>query len=87
MSLLMERLMYQHQYSRARLIAETKNLTGSAGNDSLTLTGGQLNTILLSGSSIIDFAGGTDTLSLTTTSTDFNTRGLTNTAILNLENY
>ena len=67
------------------LTAETKNLTGSAGNDSLTITGGQLNTILLSGSSIIDFAGGSDTLSLTTTSTDFNTRGLTNTAILNLE--
>ena len=68
------------------LSAEAKNLNGSAGNDDLTITGAQLNTILLSGSSIIDFAGGADTLNLTSTSTDLNTRGLSNAGILNLEN-
>lgn len=69
------------------ITAETKNLTGSANNDTFTVTGGQLNTIMLSTSTIVDFGGGaSDTLSLTTTSSDFNTTGSTaDGRLLNLE--
>jgi VCBS repeat-containing protein len=53
---------------------EIGNLTGSGSADSITLTGTQLNTILI-GSGTINLGGGTDTINLTSTSTDLNTLG------------
>ena len=62
---------------------ETGNLIGTAGTDSITLTGTQLNTIL-TGSGIINLGSGTgDTINLTSTSTDLNT--LTNASIVGVE--
>lgn len=62
---------------------DTGNLVGSASDDTVTMTGTQLNGILV-GSGTIDFAGGTaDTLSLTSTSTDLNALG--NASLANLE--
>ncbi|WP_189635561.1 VCBS domain-containing protein [Rhizobium grahamii] len=53
---------------------ETGNLIGSGGNDSITLTGSQLNAIL-QGSGSIDLGAGTDTINLKSTSTDLNSLG------------
>ena len=54
---------------------ETGNLTGTAGDDSVTLTGAQLDAILI-GSGTINLGGGTgDTINLTSTSADLNTLG------------
>src|SRR5262249_36555214 len=46
---------------------ETVSLNGSAGNDTITLTGAQLN-----GFTKIDLGGGTNTINLTSTSTGLN---------------
>ena len=65
--------------------AENGFLTGSAGDDALTITGAQLDDLIF-GSGIIDFAGGTtDTINLTTTSADLNLLGATDGSILGLE--
>ena len=61
---------------------ETINIVGSGNADTLTLTGAQLDSILSAGSSI-DLGGGTDTLSLTSTSADLN--GLGNPNLVGVE--
>jgi hypothetical protein len=61
---------------------ETGNLTGTAGNDTTTMTGAQLNAILI-GTGTIDTGAGTDTLNITSTSTDLN--ALADGSITNLE--
>ena len=67
------------------LNAESGILTGSAGNDSLTLTGTQLDVFLL-GSGSLDFNGGTDTLNITSTSIGLNLFGTAlNSSITGLE--
>ena len=53
----------------------TGSLTGSGGNDTLTLTGAQLDAILIGASSKIDLGAGSDTIGLTSTSDDLNTLG------------
>ena len=54
---------------------DTGNLTGTSGTDSITLTGAQLNAILI-GSGTINLGSGTgDTINLTSTSSDLNTLG------------
>ncbi|MFD2053585.1 VCBS domain-containing protein [Mesorhizobium calcicola] len=58
---------------------EGRNLTGSGGNDSITLTGAQLNAF----TSSISLAGGTDTINLTSTSTVLNT--LADISLVNVE--
>ena len=50
----------------------TGNLTGSGGDDTLTLTGAQLNAILIGASSKIDLGAGTDTINLTTQPDELN---------------
>jgi VCBS repeat-containing protein len=50
---------------------ETGSLTGSGGADTITLTGAQLDAILI-GSGTINLGGGTDTIVLTSTSNDLN---------------
>jgi VCBS repeat-containing protein len=61
---------------------ETGNLTGSSGADTLTLTGAQLNAILI-GSGTINLGGGADTIVLTSTSSDLN--GLSDGGLTNVE--
>ena len=57
---------------------ETGNLTGTSGTDTVTLTGAQLDAILI-GSGTINLGAGTgDTINLTSTSTELNTLGATN---------
>ena len=64
---------------------DTGNLTGTAGTDSITLTGAQLDAIL-TGSGTINLGAGTgDTINLTSTSTELNTLGGTNTSIQGVE--
>ncbi len=60
---------------------ETRNLTGSAGDDMLTLSGTQLNA-LIGGTTTIDLGGGQNTIALTSTSTGLN--GLADSALLNV---
>ncbi len=61
------------------------NLTGTAGNDSLTITGGQLNTVL-AGSGTVDLgAGATDTINLLSTSSDLNSYGNVDASIQGVE--
>jgi protocadherin Fat 4 len=62
---------------------ETSNLTGSSGSDTITLTGAQLNAILLGGGTI-NLGTGTNTINLTSTSTDLN--GLANGSLTNVQN-
>jgi Ca2+-binding RTX toxin-like protein len=63
----------------------TGNLTGTGGDDVVTLTGAQLNAILV-GSGTINLGAGTgDTINLTSTSTDLNTLGGTNASIAGVE--
>ena len=50
---------------------ETGSLTGSGGVDMITLTGAQLDAILI-GSGTINLGGGSDTIALTSTSNDLN---------------
>ncbi len=64
--------------------AENGFIMGSTGNDDLTITGAQINTII-SGTGIIDFDTGTDVLNITSTSTDLNTLGATDGSIVGLE--
>ena len=52
---------------------ETGNLTGTANTDSVTLTGAQLNAILIGSGTINLGSGSGDTINLTSTSTDLNT--------------
>ena len=59
-------------------------LVGSTGADDLTITGAQINTLIF-GSGTVDFAGGSDVLRLTSTSTDLNTLGNTDGSIAGLE--
>ena len=64
---------------------DTGNLTGTSGTDSITLTGAQLNAIL-TGSGTINLGSGTgDTINLTSTSSDLNTLGASNTSIQGVE--
>ena len=63
----------------------TGNLVGSTGNDSVTLTGAQLDAILI-GPGTIDLGTGTnDTITLTTTSAELNTLGATDASIQGVE--
>lgn len=63
---------------------ENGYLLGSTGADDLTITGAQLDAILV-GTGTIDFAGGSDTLNLTATSSDLNTLGATDASIAGME--
>ncbi len=64
---------------------ETGNLTGSAGNDDLTITGTQVDAII-SGGGTIDFgAGASDTLNLTSVSADLTALSATDGDIVGLE--
>ncbi len=63
----------------------TGNLTGTAGTDSVTLTGAQLNSILTGAGTINLGAGTGDTINLTSTSTELNTLGATNASIAGVE--
>ena len=62
----------------------TGNLTGTSGNDSITLTGAQLDAIII-GAGTINLGAGTDTINLTSTSADLNTLGATNASIQGVE--
>jgi len=61
---------------------EMGNLTGSDSADTITLTGAQLNAILI-GSGTINLGAGTDTIVLTSTSSDLN--GLSDGGLTNVE--
>ena len=64
---------------------ETGNLTGTANNDVVTLSGAQLDAIVI-GSGTINLGSGTgDTINLTSTSTDLNTLGTNNNSIQGVE--
>lgn len=64
---------------------ESSNLVGTAGNDSVTLTGAQLDAIV-SGSGVIAFGGGTgDTLNLSSQSADLDALGASDAAVSGLE--
>ena len=63
----------------------TGNLRGTAANDSITLTGAQLDAIIVGGGTIDLGVGAADTINLTTTSADLNSLGATNNSISNLE--
>ena len=62
----------------------TGNLTGTSGNDTITLTGAQLDAIII-GSGTINLGAGTDTINLTSTSADLNALGATNASIQGVE--
>jgi len=63
----------------------TGNLVGSTGTDTVTLTGAQLDAMLI-GAGTIDLGAGTgDTVTLTTTSAELNTLGSTDAAIQGVE--
>ncbi|WP_246159109.1 calcium-binding protein [Reyranella soli] len=62
----------------------TGSLTGTSGNDSITLTGAQLDAMII-GAGTINLAAGTDTINLTSTSADLNTLGATNASIQGVE--
>ena len=64
---------------------ETGNLTGTTGTDTVTLTGAQLDAILIGAGTINLGAGTGDTINLTSTSTDLNTLGATNASIQGVE--
>ncbi len=65
---------------------ENGYLLGSTGDDTLTISGAQLDALIF-GSGIIDFgSGASDTLILTGTSAGLNTLGATDGSIINLEN-
>ena len=64
---------------------DTGNLIGTSGTDSITLTGAQLDAILI-GSGTINLGSGTgDTINLTSTSSDLNTLGATDASIQGVE--
>ena len=67
------------------LNAESGFLIGSASNNTLTITGAQLDNLVF-GAGTIDFAGGgTDILNLTSTSVNLNTLGATDASVEGLE--
>lgn len=53
----------------------TANLSGTGGDDTITLTGAQFNALLLGWFSIVDLGAGTDTINLTSNSTRLDTLG------------
>lgn len=64
---------------------ETGNLTGTSGTDTVTLSGAQLDAILI-GTGTINLGSGTgDTINLTSTSSDLNSLGATNASIQGVE--
>jgi Ca2+-binding RTX toxin-like protein len=64
---------------------ETGNITGTAGNDTFTVTGTQLNALII-GSGTVNMGGGTaDTINLKSTSSDLNTLGGTDASIQGVE--
>lgn len=64
---------------------DTGNLVGTGGDDSITLTGLQLDHIIV-GNGTIDLGAGThDTINLTSTSADLNTLGATDASIAGVE--
>ncbi len=63
---------------------ETGNVVGSTGNDTLTITGAQLDQLLI-GAGVMNFDTGTDVLNLTSTSADLNILGATDGSITGLE--
>ena len=63
----------------------TGNLRGTAANDAITLSGAQLDAIIVGGGTIDLGIGVADSINLTSTSADFNTLGATNNLISNLE--
>ncbi|MBS0246862.1 MAG: VCBS repeat-containing protein [Proteobacteria bacterium] len=63
----------------------TGNLVGTGGDDAVTLTGAQLDAIIV-GNGTIDLGAGThDTINLTSTSADLNTLGATDVSVSNVE--
>ena len=62
----------------------TGNLAGTSGNDTITLTGAQLDAIIIGGGTI-NLGAGTDTINLTSTSADLNSLGVTNASIQGVE--
>lgn len=62
----------------------TGNLRGTTLADSVTLTGSQLDSIIL-GAGNIDLGNGTDTINITSTSVDLNVLGLANAGIAGVE--
>ena len=64
---------------------EIGNLTGTSGNDSVTLSGAQLNAIIIGAGTVNLGAGTGDTINLTSTSTDLNTLGATDASIQGVE--
>jgi hypothetical protein len=72
-----------HEMFRARL-AGPRSAIGSTGDDTLTLTGAQLDAILIGGGTI-NLGSGTDTINLTSTSTQLNILGPTDASITGVE--
>ena len=65
---------------------ETSNLVSTSGNDTIKLTGAQLDAILVGSSATINLGGGTgDTINLTSTSSRLNTLGVTDVSIQGVE--
>ena len=60
-------------------------LTGTSGNDLVTLSGAQLNAIIIGAGTVNLGAGTGDTINLTSTSTDLNTLGATDASIQGVE--
>jgi hypothetical protein len=63
----------------------TGNLAGTGGDDSVTMTGLQLDNIIIGGGTIDLGAGNDDTINLKSTSDDLNTLGATNSSIAGVE--
>lgn len=64
---------------------EVGNLTGTGGTDTVTLTGAQLDAIIIGSGTINLGAGSGDTINLTSTSADLNSLGATNNSIQGVE--
>lgn len=64
---------------------ETGNLTGTGGTDSITLTGLQLDNIIIGDGTIDLGLGSGDTINLKSTSADLNTLGATDASIVGVE--
>ena len=64
---------------------ETGNLTGDGGNNSITLTGAQLDSIIIGAGVIALGAGASDVINITSTSADLNTLGGTDGDITGVE--
>ncbi|MBI1326972.1 MAG: type I secretion C-terminal target domain-containing protein [Alphaproteobacteria bacterium] len=64
---------------------ETGNLVGNGSNNTITLTGAQLDTLIIGAGTITMAGGAADTINLTSTSADLNTLGATNASITGLE--